>query len=95
MAPAFKIKLLTESGAVLDDEAVSVVAAGEIGYLGVLHNHAPLVTTLQPGIFTWRRADGATQQRRIGSGLLEIARNQLTVLTDRLSEPQEGSAQHG
>jgi len=48
---------------------------------------APLVTTLQPGTLTWRRSDGRTETRRIGAGLLEIAKNACTVLTDRLAEP--------
>ena len=95
MAGTLKVRLLTESGAVLEDDAVSVVAPGGLGYLGVLHNHAPLVTTLQPGNFTWRRPDGATQGRRIGHGILEVARNQLTLLTDTMTELPEDAAAHG
>ena len=87
MATSITLKVLTEGGVALEDQAVSVQAHGELGYLGILRHHAPLVTTLQPGTLTWRRPTGETQTRRIGSGLLEIINNQLTVLTDRVVDP--------
>ena len=79
------VRVLTAQGLVLEDDAVSVVAPGELGYLGILYNHAPLVTTLQPGKLTWRRPSGPPHTRRIGAGLLEIAQNRLTILTDAVS----------
>jgi F-type H+-transporting ATPase subunit epsilon len=61
---------------------VSVRAPGEPGYLGILRNHAPLVTTLKPGTLTWRRSDGVRQASRIGAGFLEVKGNTVTMLTD-------------
>ena len=81
------LRVLTEAGLAIEDQAVSIVAPGEIGYLGFLANHAPLVTTLHPGSFMWRCPDGSTHTVRVGSGLLEIAKNDLTILTDLVSEP--------
>ncbi len=87
MVNAIRLKILTqEGGLALEDEAVSVIAPGELGYLGMLRNHAPLVTTLKPGKFTWKRPDGTRRTLRIGDGLLEIVRNQLTVLTSSIVE---------
>ena len=86
MADAITLRVLTSSGPAVEDDAVSIIAPGEIGYLGILRNHAPLVTTLKPGTLTWRGPDGQTHTRRIGDGLLEITRNRCTVLTDSISE---------
>ena len=86
MADVIELRVLTDHGIALEDQAVSVVAPGGLGYLGVLRNHAPLVTTLQPGTLSWRRPDGQTQTRHTGPGLLEIVRNRLTVLTDHVAE---------
>jgi F-type H+-transporting ATPase subunit epsilon len=83
------LKVLTAEGLAFQDEAVSVVARGERGYVGFLRNHAPLVTTLSPGRLSWRRPDGARRSAALGSGLLEIVCNRLTILTDAAAEPAE------
>ena len=92
MADPLTLRVLTSEGLALEDRAVSVIAPGELGYLGMLRNHAPLVTTLQPGLLTWRRADGDTHRRRIGAGLLEVAHNQVTILTDTVAEAAAASS---
>ena len=64
-----------------EGEAVSVVAPGEFGLLGILAHHAPLLTTLTPGRLTIRTSQQTTQQFAVGAGLLEIFRNQATLVT--------------
>ena len=88
MEQSIQLKVFTAEGLALQEEAVSVRAPGEPGYLGILANHAPLVTTLRPGTLTWRRPDGATNARRIGAGLLDIAHNRLTILTTSVRDIQ-------
>ena len=87
MSGPITLRVLTDAGLALEEPAVSVIAPGEVGYLGVLVNHAPLVTTLQPGKLIWRRPDGARRTLPIGSGLLEISKNHVTVLTDTTTQP--------
>ena len=78
------LRVLTEAGVAVEDQAVSIVAPGEAGYLGMLRNHAPLVTTLAAGRLSWRRGDGRRRSVRIGDGLMEIAHNRCTILTSRV-----------
>ncbi len=87
MARVIQVRVITDEGQAISDEAVSVRAPGELGSLGFLCHHAPLVTTLVPGPLMWRRANGATRTLRIGAGLLEIANDRLTILTNSISEP--------
>lgn len=93
---SFRVRVLTENGVQFDGEAVSVVAPGAMGFLGILANHAPLLTTLTAGPMTVRlptapgaaqagRPQQATTRFRVGEGLLEVFRNQVTVVTDRWS----------
>ena len=89
MDRAIHLRVLTDAGVALEDEAVSIVAPGELGFLGILYNHAPLVTTLQPGTLTWRRPNGTSQQLHVDAGLLEVVKNRVTVLTDRATVPGE------
>ena len=91
MAEAMTLRVLTPEGLALEDQAVSVTAPGEPGYLGMLRDHAPLVTTLQPGLLTWRRPGGDTHRRYLGAGLLEVAHNQVTILTDAVAEAPAAS----
>ena len=86
---AITLKVLTAEGLAFEDEAVSVVARGERGYVGFLRNHAPLVTLLSPGKLSWRRPDGTRRTARLGSVLLEIVKNRLTILADTAAAPDE------
>ena len=88
MAKAITLRVLTQEGLAFEADAVSVIAPGEPGYLGVLHDHAPLVTTLKPGTLTWRTPESQTRRVRIGTGLLEVVKNQLTILASSVSDPQ-------
>ncbi len=76
-----ELRVLTDAGLAIQDRAVSIRAPGAEGSLGMLHNHAPLVTTLVPGKLIWRTPDGRTHEAQIGSGLLEIVHNRCTILT--------------
>ena len=86
MTNSFKLEILTPRKRVFTGEVASLVAPGELGYLGVLANHAPLVTTLVPGKVTLRDAAGGTQVfQSSGEGLLEVYHNQVTLLLDAVA----------
>lgn len=91
MSRPITLRVLTEGGVALEDQAVSVIAPGEIGYLGMLANHAPLVTTLQPGKLIWKRPSGERHILRIGAGVLEVAANRCTLLTSAVLAPQSSN----
>ncbi len=93
MTTAITLRVLTGEGVAFEDQAVSIVAPGEPGYLGILRDHAPLVTTLKPGRLTWRRPSGESLAAGIGAGLLEVANNRVTILTDALTEAEPAHAE--
>ena len=82
--PQFHVEILTEQGVQFSGETVSVVAPGELGLLGILAHHAPLITTLVPGRLIVRTPNG-TEQFAVGSGLLEVFHNQVTVVTNQFA----------
>ena len=83
--PLITLRVLTHEGVALEETATSVIAPGSPGYLGMLRNHAPLVTTLQSGTLLWTRPTGEQRTATIGSGLLEVVRNRITILTDTVA----------
>jgi len=89
MAEGFHLTVLTPEKAVLEMEAWSIVAPGSAGYLGVLRNHAPLITTLVPGKLTVKDLQQKPQVFAIGGGFLEVSRNHVTILADTLENPDE------
>ena len=84
---AFTLEILTPNRQVYRGAVVSLVAPGELGYLGVLAHHAPLVTTLVPGKVVYRDEAGTPHTlRNQGGGFLEVRRNTATVLLEEVLE---------
>lgn len=79
----FQLKIYTQEKKVFEGEVTSLVAPGEMGYLGVLAHHAPLLTTLGEGKLTIRKGH-ETNEFMISGGFLEVHNNQATILADRL-----------
>lgn len=83
----FQLEILTPRRIVFRGGVVSLVVPAELGYLGVLAHHAPLVTTLTAGKITYRNETGSTKiLQAIGSGFLEVFKNQATLLIDEVAE---------
>lgn len=80
------LRVLTDAGFAIDDEAVSIRAPGALGSFGILRDHAPLISTLAAGKLIWKRPGGEQRIVTIGEGLLEIAGNRCTVLTTSVTD---------
>lgn len=78
-----KLEVVTPARVVFsEDDVTSVVAPGVEGYLGVLANHAPLMTALAIGHVDFRRADGTSDEMAISGGFMEVYENTVTVLAE-------------
>lgn len=86
MAATYRFKVLTPNRRELDEDVVSIVAPGEAGYLGILANHAPLMTTLKAGELKVRFADDREAVYRVGGGILKVAANTAIVLTESIEK---------
>jgi F-type H+-transporting ATPase subunit epsilon len=62
-------------------EVQQVDVPGIEGDFGVLADHAPMVTTVRPGILTVHTADGVQKIVVLG-GFAEVSKDGLTVLAD-------------
>jgi F-type H+-transporting ATPase subunit epsilon len=88
--PSFHLQIISPQRVEFDGDVESLVAPGEDGYLGVLANHAPLLTTLKDGSLTFRPHNGgagAKERYRVsGGGFLEVHRNKVIVLANQVSK---------
>ena len=82
MANLFKLTIHTPEATILDEDVISVTAPGSEGYLGILADHAPLITGLVPGKLSIRLADNKLDDYAVSGGFLQVADNQCTLLAD-------------
>ncbi len=59
-----------------------VVAAGEMGDLGIIRGHAPLLTALKPGPVRIIKQNGDEVVIYVSGGYLEVQPNGISVLAD-------------
>lgn len=79
----FKLEVVTPDRVVLSDkDMVSVVVPGTEGYLGILADHAPLMSSLAIGELDFRRADGSHDIMAVAGGFMEVFENTVTVLAE-------------
>jgi F-type H+-transporting ATPase subunit epsilon len=81
-------ELVSPEKLVFSGEVEQVDVPGAEGDFGVLAGHAPVVTTLRPGILTVHGAGGAQRIVVLG-GFAEVSAQGLTVLAD-VAEAVEG-----
>jgi len=60
----------------------SLQITGSEGELGILPGHAPLLTSLKPGMALITKADGTEEVIYLSGGMLEVQPNSVTVLAD-------------
>ena len=82
----FNLEILTPRRKVFSGPVSSLVVPAELGYLGVLAHHAPLIASLGPGRITVRQDGSSRLFQAGGSGFLEVGRNKATVLMDEIAE---------
>ena len=74
--------VITPSRVLLSDSVDMVVAPGSDGDFGVLPGHAPLLTTLRPGVLDVHRDGKVTARIFVGGGFAEVSDSRLTVLAE-------------
>ena len=81
MADRLRLRVYTPDRELVDAEVREVTAEGALGQIGVLPDHAAMVTALEPGMLSYRE-DGSVVRLRLGAGFAEIRDNLMTVLAD-------------
>ncbi len=86
--PKLRLEIVTAERPVYSDDVDMVVAPGIEGQLGILPNHAPLLTILQPGEIFLRK-DGEEISIAVSGGFLEVRSNRVIVLADTAERAEE------
>ncbi len=86
--PSIKLDIVTAERIVYSEDVDAVVAPGIEGQLGILPNHAPLMTMLQGGELIARKG-GQEESMAISGGFLEIRPEHVIVLADQAERAEE------
>lgn len=85
----FTLSIVTQEKVLFEQEVISVIAPGSEGYLGILSNHAPLITSLMPGKLTVKDQDNKENIFVVSGGFLEVSKNVATILADAVESAGE------
>jgi F-type H+-transporting ATPase subunit epsilon len=82
MSDPFKFELVSPERLLVSGEVEQVLVPGAEGDMTVLAHHAPLLTTLRPGLLDIGYASGEHQRYFIRGGFAEVGPSGLTVLAE-------------
>ena len=81
MSQKLTLSIVTPEKQIVAEEVDQVNAPGSEGDLGILYDHAPLLTNLRSGQLSYEK-DGETVALVVGGGYLEVTDNRVTVLAE-------------
>ena len=82
MAETTQFELVSPERLVLSQAVEMVVVPGGEGYFGVLPRHAPLISTLSPGVIDIHEGGSVTQRIFVAGGFAEVTGERCTVLAE-------------
>ena len=82
MAKKLHVDIVSAEEEIFSGEAEMVIAPGESGELGIMPEHAPLLTRVKPGTVRIQNAGAAEEVIYVSGGMMEVQPDRVTVLAD-------------
>jgi F-type H+-transporting ATPase subunit epsilon len=86
------VDIVSAEGHIHHGEATMVFAPAAQGEVGIAPRHAPLLTTLKPGVLRVQTPEGQMLQFFVGGGILEVQPTVITVLADTALREKDADA---
>ena len=81
--PAFHFELVSPEKLVFSGDVEAVVVPGTEGEFTVLKDHAPLISTMKPGVVVIEETPAKKLRLFVPGGFAEVAPSGLTILADK------------
>lgn len=88
MAEKLELEVVTPDRLVVSETVDIVMANGALGEFGILPNHIPFLTPLQPGELRYRK-DNKLEYLAVTGGFAEVSTNKVTVLAETAEKARE------
>ncbi len=82
MAMTMHVNIVSAEQEIYSGTVIQVFAPAEMGEVGVLPRHAPMLSTLKPGVVRVILQEGDEQTFYVSGGILEIQPHVVTILSD-------------
>ena len=82
MAKTLQVDIVSAEQQIFSGQADMVIAPGESGELGILPEHAPLLTRIKPGTVRIQAAGNPEEVIYVSGGMMEVQPDRVTVLAD-------------
>ena len=82
MAKQLHVDIVSAEQEIFSGEADMIIAPGEAGELGILPEHAPLLTRIKPGTVRIQQGGQDTEVIYVSGGMMEVQPDRVTVLAD-------------
>ncbi|UTW55819.1 F0F1 ATP synthase subunit epsilon [Kordiimonas sp. SCSIO 12610] len=93
MSDTLHLEIVSPERLLKDAQAAMVVVPGTDGDFGVLPNHAPMMSTIRPGVVDVIANDGDDAERFfVKGGLAQVSEKGLTILAEEILNLDEQSA---
>ena len=93
MADAFNFELVSPERLLFSEQVTAVVVPGSDGYFTVMANHAPLMSTIRPGVVEVTLADGGLQKLFVRGGFADVNGSKFTLLAEQAMPVEELNAE--
>lgn len=88
MADLIRLEVVTPEKEVFSDMVESFIFPSVMGSTGVLYNHAPLLTVLEPGVITYKK-DNEQHKIAVSTGFLELKNNVAEILVSSAERSED------
>jgi F-type H+-transporting ATPase subunit epsilon len=88
MADKLQLEVITPEKVSLRETVDEVILPAVGGELGILPEHAPLISQLSTGVMTYRQGNDK-KQLHISGGFVEVLPDRISVLADIAEKPEE------
>ena len=82
MAMTMHVNIVSAEQEIYSGAVIQVFAPAEMGEVGIMPRHAPMLSTLKPGVVRVISQEGEEQTFFVSGGILEIQPHVVTILSD-------------
>lgn len=82
------LEIVTPEKSVLNEAVDSVTIPTASGEIGILTNHAPLISSLKSGVLSYAKG-GTTERMVISGGFVEVNNDKVSILADVAETSEE------
>ncbi len=77
-----RLKIISPEKRIFDGDVNRVTVPGTLGEFEILVNHAPIISSLEPGTVRYEIATGELKQLEIESGFVEVQKNVISLCVE-------------